>query len=63
MAKIARLIIYEGSDEWLLKQLGGSLPDGRKELPGQNNITILTIGCTEAMEILIGTDTEARELW
>jgi hypothetical protein len=31
MKKVVRVIIYEGSDEWLKKQISRSLPDGIRE--------------------------------
>ena len=48
--KITRIIEYEGTSEWLEKQLGGSMPDGVKELPG-GKISILTVGNTPMLEV------------
>ena len=57
--KVARLIIYDGSAEWVQHQLGSSLNDGIKKLPN-GNIQVITIGITEGMEVFIGANEERK---
>lgn len=41
--RITRIIEYDGSPEWLEKQLGKSMPDGLNEF-SEGKISILTVG-------------------
>jgi len=55
MAKIIRIITYEGSAEYLKKQLSRSLPDGEQGFLLKNNsITIATIECPENLQSFLG---------
>lgn len=45
--KVTRLLIYEGPEEWLEKQLGLSLPDGTRKMPtGTFTVTTLPTAWT-----------------
>jgi hypothetical protein len=58
--KVARLIIYEGSEKWLQKQLGESCADGVRRIShnrfGKATISIITIGITPALEVFAGAN-------
>lgn len=50
--KVARLLIYDGPEDLVLKQLGASLPDGvRSGLHGGVTITVCTIRSKSDVEI------------
>ena len=54
MSRVARLIIYEGTNNWLQEQLSRSLPDGTKDCK-DGEITLITIGSSDVLESYIGT--------
>ena len=39
----ARLIVYEGDEEWMASQMANSLPEGIKRLSSRNTIIVLNI--------------------
>lgn len=61
MGKVARIIIYEGSDDWLVEQLGGSLPDGTKDC-WDGKISVLTIGSSQMIESFIGSELIKKQI-
>jgi hypothetical protein len=42
--KVTRVIVYEGTEEDLRRQLGQSLPDGKRNIGSGFSITVATIG-------------------
>lgn len=42
--KVVRILIFDGSPDWLDEQLGRSIPDGVKVITGGNKIKIVTLG-------------------
>lgn len=47
---ITRIIQYEGDPEWLIKQIGTSMPDGVKYFP-HGSISILTLDNCPMLEV------------
>lgn len=48
--KLIRIIEYEGDIDWLINQIGRSLPDGRKEVTG-GSIVVVTVGNSTMLEV------------
>ena len=48
--KVIRVLIYDGNENWMLTQLGRSLPDGTKEVLG-GSITAITINSIAAIKL------------
>jgi hypothetical protein len=42
--KVIRVLIYEGDEEWMQRQLGGSVNDGKKDLGHGRSIKAITLG-------------------
>lgn len=41
--KVIRILIYDGDERWMLKQLGRSLADGTRMMSDNTSITAITI--------------------
>jgi len=42
--KVVRILIYEGSERWVMDTLSKSLPDGIKDIARGNLIKVATLG-------------------
>jgi len=60
--KVIRVLIYEGDEEWLQRQLGGSMNDGKKDLGSGRSIKAITLGTMPDIVDILLSGVEAFDM-